>query len=146
MPTRPLPQAQPRLLAIDVGSRRTGVALSDELGLFAHPRPALLMPPSRAVAAVATLAADEAVAEIIVGLPVTMAGGDSQQTRDTRQFITALRAAVSVPVREWDERLSSVQATRTATRKLDRATGERDSAAAALILQAVLDARRNAAP
>jgi len=147
MGNRPTPgtpsKPQRRLLAIDPGSRRTGLALSDELGMLAHPRPALLMGAGPAVEAIARLIEAEDVSEIIVGLPVTMAGGASQQTTEARAFAAAIRARVTVPVREWDERLSSVEAGRRLQGRRERASGERDSAAAAILLQAVLDARRS---
>jgi putative Holliday junction resolvase len=132
-----------RLLGIDPGSRRTGIALSDELGMLAHPQPALTMPAERAIAEVARLARDEDVSEVIVGLPLTLAGGDSAQTREARAFAAALRGVLAVPVREWDERLSSVEAASRLRGQRDRRDGTRDSVAAALILQAVLDSRRS---
>ncbi|MBI2767873.1 MAG: Holliday junction resolvase RuvX [Chloroflexi bacterium] len=123
------------------------MAISDELGLYAHARPAILSGSPRAVAeAVARLVDAESITEVVVGLPLTLAGRDSVQTRTARAFAAMLRERLSVPVAEWDERLSSVQAARGgagAGRK--RATGELDSAAAALVLQAVLDARRSGA-
>jgi putative Holliday junction resolvase len=111
--------------------------------MLAHPRPALLMGAGPAVEAIARLIEAEDVSEIIVGLPVTMAGGASQQTTEARAFAAAIRARVTVPVREWDERLSSVEAGRRLQGRRERASGERDSAAAAILLQAVLDARRS---
>jgi putative Holliday junction resolvase len=110
---------------------------------MAHPHPAIIMPPRLAVGEVARIAGVEAVAEIFVGLPLTLAGGESAQTRDARGFASALRALVDVPVREWDERLSTVEAAGRLTGRRERRDGTRDSAAAALILQAVLDSRRN---
>jgi putative Holliday junction resolvase len=110
---------------------------------MAHPQPAIIMPPRLAVGEVARIAGVEAVAEIFVGLPLTLAGGESAQTRDARGFASALRALVDVPVREWDERLSTVEAAGRLTGRRERRDGTRDSAAAALILQAVLDSRRN---
>jgi putative pre-16S rRNA nuclease len=138
-------QPQPRrLLGIDPGSRRTGVALSDELGLFAHPRPAIVTDNEDSlIEAVDQIARDEAVAEVVVGLPLTMAGTDSDETRRVRELVARLSGRLGVPVTTWDERLSSVQAERT-VRERGKRTGASDSAAAALILQAVIDARRGA--
>lgn len=135
-------QAPRRLLALDHGLKRTGVALGDELGLFAHPRPALVgLSEGELVDAVARLVAAESVAEVIVGLPTTLSGGDSEQTRAVRTFIHALRKALDVPVTETDERLSSVQAGGALGVKDRKRSGTLDSAAAAVVLQSVLDSR-----
>ena len=141
--TQPLPPAAQRVLALDHGSARIGVALSDELGMFAHARPAIRgLVGAAAIAAVAKIVAAESVTEVLVGLPLTLAGGASEQTEAARGFIASLRGALQVPVRECDERYSSVQAGRTVKGAARRKSGELDSAAAALILQSVLDARR----
>ncbi len=141
--TQPQPPARRRVLALDFGSARIGVALSDELGMFAHPRPALRgMPPAAALDAIARMTEAEAVGEVIVGLPLTLAGGDSEQTESARAFIATLRARLPVPVRESDERLSSVAAGRTVKGAARRKSGELDSVAAAIILQSLLDSRR----
>jgi len=136
-------QTAPRLVALDPGGRRTGVAISDELGLFAHPRPALVTTSaSHLVEAVRQLVATEQIDEVIVGLPLSMSGADSAQTAEVRDLIARLRKALSVPVTPWDERLSSVQARRDVRRSSRDRTGALDSAAAALVLQSVLDTRR----
>lgn len=145
MPPHQQPPRPRRLLALDAGERRVGVALSDELGLFAHPRPALALAGEGLLAAIDALVEDEGVAEIVVGLPLTLAGGESEQTRRARALAARLRARLTIPVREWDERLSTVQAARTVRGASARRSGELDSAAAALVLQAVLDARRTGA-
>ena len=114
--------------------------------MFAHPRPAITASSTEAaVAAAAQLASAEAVDEIVVGLPLTMAGGESDQTRSARAFARALRARVPVPVTPWDERLSSQQAARAGAGQGKRRDGSLDSAAAAVVLQAVLDSRRGTA-
>ena len=142
----PLPQAQAlqrrRLLALDPGERRTGVAVSDELGLFAHPRPAIHASDRAAlVEAVAVIVRDEQAGEVVVGLPLSLSGGDSAQTLAVRVLVAALRQRLDIPVSAWDERLSSVQAARSTRGAARRRSGELDSAAASLILQAVLDSR-----
>lgn len=139
---RPPLQRQRRLLALDPGERRIGVALSDELGLFAHPRPAIFPARESPADAVVRLVADEHVDEVVVGLPLSLSCAESAQTREARAFAARLRAVLSVPVTEWDERLSSVEAARSGAGRGRRASGELDSAAAAVVLQAVLDARR----
>ncbi len=140
LPPQPPPR---RLLAVDPGRRRTGVALSDELGLYAHPRPAIVTRSmAEAVEAIARLAEAEGVAEVIVGLPLSLSGADSAQTASVRETVARLRARLTIPVTEWDERLSTVEAARTVTGEARRRSGELDSASAAVVLQAVLDSRR----
>lgn len=135
----PRPRQHRRLLALDPGERRIGVAVSDELGLFAHPRPAVAAGP-RAVDAIAALVASEAIDEVVVGLPLSLSGAESAQTLAARAFARSLRERLPVPVTEWDERLSSKQAERS-VHGAKRRSGELDSAAASLVLQAVLDSR-----
>lgn len=139
-----LPHPQPRrLLALDPGSRRTGVAISDELGMFAHPRPALGGVAERAtIDEVLRLVEDEAISEVVVGLPLSLSGADSAQTVEARTFTARLRERLPVAVTTWDERLSSVEAGRSVKGAARRRSGELDSAAAAVVLQAVLDSRR----
>jgi putative Holliday junction resolvase len=142
--TRPRHQSQPphRLLALDHGGRRIGVAVSDELGLFAHPRPAVVASGAAAIEAVAALVAAEGADEVIVGLPLTLGGGESEQTAAARRFAEALRARIGRPVSEWDERLTTREAARTRKGAEARKSGKLDSAAATVLLQAVLDSRR----
>ena len=136
------PQQPRRLLGIDPGQRRTGVAVSDELGLYAHTRPAIhSRGEGELIEKVARVAADEGVDEVVVGLPLSMSGEDSAQTAEARALVNRLRDRLGIPVTTWDERLTSVQAGRTVREGRTR-TGAADSAAAALILQAVLDSRR----
>lgn len=127
-------------MALDVGSRRTGVAVSDELGLYAHARPALKGGTRALLEALPPLVAGEAIDEVVVGLPLALSGEDSPQTAATRAFVERLRERLDVPVTTWDERLSSVEAARYVPSDRHR-EGALDSAAAALLLQAVLDSR-----
>jgi putative Holliday junction resolvase len=144
----PLPRrVQHRLLALDPGARRTGVALSDELGLFAHTRPALAAAGSaETLDAIARVVREEAVTEVVVGVPLGLHGADTTQSREAREFAATLRARLSVPVSEWDERLSTVEAGRFVKGRDRRRRGDLDSAAAAVILQAVLESRKVRAP
>lgn len=136
-----------RLLAIDPGSRRTGIALSDELGMFAHPRPSLTGGDTPEIAAaIVKLVAAEGVSEVVVGLPLALGGTDTEQTREARALVAELRRRLDCPVTVWDERLSSVEAGHTVKGAAKRKSGELDSAAAAIVLQAVLDSRRERVP
>ena len=117
--------------------------MSDELGLYAHPRAAIITASGSAlIDAIAALADEEAVAEVVVGLPLSLAGRETAQTATVRALVSGLRKRLTVPVTVWDERLSSVEAARTVSGQARRRSGELDSAAAALVLQAVLDSRR----
>ncbi len=127
--------------------------MSDELGMYAHPRPAVkARNEADAVREIARLVGELEVAEVVVGLPLTLSGERGAQADQSRRFAAKLRAAVSVPVRELDERLSSAQAgrlvpgddTRLARARApkDKRDGSLDSAAAAVLLQSVLDSRR----
>lgn len=133
-------------MALDPGSRRTGVAVSDELGLYAHPRPALHGGARAILEAVPALVEREGVGEVIVGLPLTLAGGDSDQTRAARALAERLRERLDVPVRTRDERLTTAEAARHAPAARARRDGSLDSAAAAILLQAELDARARSRP
>lgn len=149
------PEAPPhRILALDPGGRRVGVALSDELGLFAHPREAIISPSAvQTAAAVERIVREEGIAEVVVGLPISLSGERSSQTLEAEALMKLLRERLHVPVTAWDERLSSVQASRPlrgATKgeehspdaKRSRKSGASDSRSAAIVLQAVLDSRR----
>ena len=151
MPAEPLAPRQPqqqhqRLLALDLGERRSGVAVSDELGMFAHARPAIHATGARQlVAEVAALVAREGADAVVVGVPLALSGNDTDQTRRVRALIAELRESLAVPLILWDERLSTTEAARYAPGRTRRQSGDLDSAAAALVLQAVLDSRRGSA-
>jgi putative Holliday junction resolvase len=144
----------PRFLAVDYGERRIGLALSDPTATIAQPLPTLhrrrgKRPPTSAILA---LAADHEVAGFVVGLPITLEGGESDWTREVRAFGDRLAERSGLPVEYVDERMTSVAAERAVrSLGLPRAERERkervDAAAAVLILQSFLDRRaRGAAP
>jgi putative Holliday junction resolvase len=130
-----------RVMGLDVGDRRIGVALSDELGITATPRH-VLKRDGREWAAIARFAEEEGVEEIVVGVPRSLRGELGPQAEKVLAFITTLRARVSVPVQEWDERLSTAQAERVLL-DADTSRARRreviDKLAAAVILQSFLD-------
>jgi putative holliday junction resolvase len=136
-----------RMLALDVGERRVGVALCDETQTLARP----LLTLKRAsknedFARLAAVCREHAVESIIVGLPRTLRGEEGPQARRVRRYAAELQAALNLPINFWDERFSSVDAQErlaSASRK-PRARGEIDAAAAAIILQEYLDAMNNA--
>lgn len=139
-------QTQPRhlrILALDPGEARIGVAISDELGMFAHPRAAISGKDRRAaIEQLRRLVVAEGIGEVLVGLPLTLEGARGPQAVAVGAFVEALRAAIEVPVRQVDERLTSAEATRLAPGAARKRDGTLDSLAAAVLLQSVLDGRR----
>ena len=135
-----------RVLALDVGDRRIGLALSDPTGMLASPLGVVERGPADLDEVVRT-AIDNGVTEILVGLPITLAGESGVQAGKVRRFVHDLRSKTDLPVRTIDERLSTVQAQRmlrdsSRGRRRNRDRGRIDSSAAAVILQAYLDSRR----
>jgi len=142
---RPPPR---RVLGIDVGSRRVGVAISDPTGLLARPvRTLQVVSPADAVRQVADLADrlrddEDGLAAIVVGLPRRLDGSPSDQTARVEAFVDALRRRTAVPIAVEDERLTSREAeSRLAVDEKDwRIRKQRlDAEAAAIILQDYLD-------
>ena len=133
-----------RLLALDLGQARTGAAVCDAEGILATPLAVLRRHATRTedYAEIAALIAREKAVGVVVGLPLANGGlgEEGSQARWARRYAGRLAGALSVPVAFWDESCSSAEA--------DRLVGEgggrtpRDAAAAAVILQEYLEARR----
>jgi len=133
-----------RILALDLGERRVGVALSDPDGIMAQPL-VQLEPRGRRdlVAAVVRLVEEHGAGRVLVGMPLLADGTRGEQARRADAVVAALGEALKVPVVEWDERFSTQeaeQALREAGVKPRRRRERLDKAAAAVILQAYLDA------
>ena len=134
-----------RILALDHGSKRIGVAISDELKLIAQPLEYILAEPfPNFVARLQELVRQLEVELILVGLPRNMDGTYGPAALKVRDFIAALSEVVAVPIKTWDERLTSVQANRFLiegnVRRRDRKE-KVDKTAAAILLQSYLDSR-----
>ena len=100
-----------KVLALDYGSARTGVAVSDPTGTVARPVGVVERAASEAgLARLAELVRAEAAERIVVGLPLTLRGEHGEQAVETARFVAALRAAVDVPVEEFDERFTTTLA------------------------------------
>lgn len=132
-----------RVLGLDVGERRIGVALSDPLGLTAQRLTLIVRHElARDVEAVAAVANEHEVDAVVVGLPLTLQGQRGEQAHRVLGFVEALRGKLNCPVRLWDERLTTVQGERAL---LETGASRRqrkrliDQVAAQLILQAYLD-------
>jgi putative Holliday junction resolvase len=97
-----------RVLALDYGAARCGVAVSDPTGTLATPLEPVLRPGSKkGLQRLAALVGELGAERVVVGLPVSLSGADSAQTRETRQFADRLQAAVAVPVELYDERFTT---------------------------------------
>jgi putative Holliday junction resolvase len=133
-------------MGLDVGDKRIGVALSDESALIASPRETLERRGNRKdIAHLLELARREEVSGILVGMPLMLDGSTGPQADKVSRFVEALRAATSIPITTWDERLSTVGAERAmieADVSRAKRRGAVDRVAAALILQSYLDAKR----
>ena len=134
-----------RILGVDYGLRRIGLAVSDELGLTAQGLPtARVQGATGAVAAVASAASEWQVGEIVVGLPLNMDGSKGEMAEAAETFALKVREATGLQVSCWDERLTTVMAHRAMRQmgmKARRRKGEADRIAATLLLDVYLRAR-----
>lgn len=126
-----------RVLALDFGSARTGVAVSDESGTLASPVGVVEAASSDAgLARVAELVAAHDAGLVVVGLPLTLRGEHGTQAGETEAFVAALRERLTVPVELWDERFTTALARQAGTRSPE------DAVAAAYLLQSWLERPR----
>jgi putative Holliday junction resolvase len=139
------------LLGLDVGERRIGVAVSDPGGSLALPLRSLDGRHTEAAfEQIVGLAGGYGAEAVVVGLPLSLSGGDSAQTEAVRGFAAGLEARLGMPVHLWDERLSTQEAMRRVAGATPRGRGRRsksteadtDAIAASIILQAYLDHQR----
>jgi putative holliday junction resolvase len=132
-----------RILALDPGTRRIGIALSDELKIIAQPLEFIAAEPfADVVARLRELVCDKQVELILVGLPRNMDGSYGPAALRVRDFVAALKEALTVPLRTWDERLTSAQANRVLIQgnvRRDKRKEKVDKMAAAILLQSYLD-------
>jgi putative holliday junction resolvase len=132
-----------RVLALDYGSARCGCALSDPTGTIVTPIEVVPKPDTRrGLAKIEQLVREREVERVVIGLPLSLRGGDSAQTRETRTFADALarRLGEGVPVELHDERFTTRMAQRESLAPAPAATAE-DSRAAAHMLESWLTAR-----
>lgn len=132
------PRRHGRVLALDHGAARCGVAVSDPSGTLATPLPVVERPDTRrGLARVRAVIAEQQAVRVVVGLPLSLGGGDSDQTRAARAFAERLRATAAVPVELYDERFTTVIAARAG------GTADEDSRAAAVLLEGWLRTGRS---
>ena len=132
-----------RILAIDHGSKRMGIAVSDELKMIAQPLEFVPAHPLDGfLARLNELIRDKEVELILVGMPRNMDGSYGPATLKVQEFVAALKGALSVPIKTWDERLTSAQANRLLIQgnvRRDKRKEKVDAMAAAILLQSYLD-------
>ena len=132
-----------QILGVDLGEARTGVALSDELRMLAHPLETIESNSAETIVRrVQKIVAERQVDCVVVGLPKQMNGTLGLAAENAQRFVEKLRPLVSCDVVTWDERLSTVaaeRALRDAGKKTRETRGIRDQVAAQIILQSYLD-------
>jgi putative Holliday junction resolvase len=132
-----------RILALDLGKRRIGLAVSDELGITAQGMETLHRTNIREdLAALAKLAIDRNVSLILMGHPLHMSGDESRQAQYTRDFAKRLEAVTGLPTKFWDERLTSVEAERVLRQSgisIEKRARAVDRLAAVILLESYLD-------
>ena len=136
-------EERPRILALDLGKRRIGLAISDPLGITAQGLPNLERTNKRAdLAALATLARKHGVGKILMGNPIHMGGTEGRQSAWVRDFAEALEGSTGLPVQFWDERLTTVEANRvlrTSGISIAKRAAAVDRLSAVILLQSYLD-------
>ena len=136
-----------RILALDVGSRTIGMAVTDPLGFTAQGLTTIRRKNKRTdLAALEEVIRSYGVVELVVGLPLRMSGAEGRQSERMREFVAVLRERFDLPIHLWDERLTSVEANRL-LRETDMSIKKRaavvDQLAAVLILQNWMEARHH---
>jgi putative Holliday junction resolvase len=132
-----------RVLALDHGTKRVGLAISDEMGMIAQPLTFLPAEPiAELLEGLKKVVSERKVEQILVGIPRNMDGSYGPAAEKVRRFIEQLKGALTIPIRTWDERLTSAQANRDmiqgGLRREERKL-KADQTAAAILLQSYLD-------
>jgi len=133
-----------RALGIDIGEARVGVALSDELGMMAHPLETIQVKAGGVRQRILTLAREKKAEAIIVGMPRNMNGTFGPAAEKARAFIADLTLDSPCPIIPWDERLTTVSAQRSLQEAGRKARDQRsviDQVAAQILLQSWLDSQ-----
>jgi len=137
-------RAPSRILALDLGKRRIGLAISDPLGITAQGLPNLVRTNKRGdLAALAQLIRDHEVGLVLMGNPIQMRGAEGRQSAWVREFAEAVEKRTGLPVKLWDERLTSVEAgrvLRSSGISIEKRAAAVDRLSAVILLQSYLDA------
>lgn len=132
-----------RLLGLDVGGKRIGVAISDEGQILSSPW-GMVEQGARSIGEIGSIVRETGAIAIVAGLPTGMSGREGAQAAETRRFADSVGLELGLPLSYWDERLTSTQAERmlvdAGMRRKDR-RGQIDALAASLMLQSYLDSR-----
>src|SRR5271157_160253 len=132
-----------RILALDLGKKRIGLAISDPLGITAQGLPNLNRTNKRSdLAALELLAREREVGLFLMGNPINMRGSEGRQSGWVREFAAALEARTGLPVKLWDERLTSVEAgrvLRSSGISIQKRAAAVDRLSAVILLQSYLD-------
>ena len=135
--------AHSRILALDLGKRRIGLAISDPLGVTAQGLPNLDRTNKRAdLDALERLARDREAGSFLMGNPINMSGNEGRQSAWVREFAGALERRTGLPVTLWDERLTSVEAgrvLRSSGISIQKRAAAVDRLSAVILLQSYLD-------
>jgi putative Holliday junction resolvase len=138
-----MPYSSRRILALDLGKKRIGVAVSDELGLTAQGLPNIERTRKRDdLDAVRELAGTWGAGLILIGNPLHMSGSEGRQSLWVQEFAEALRKRSGIPVELWDERLTTVEASRVLRESgigLEKRAAAVDRLSAVILLQSYLD-------
>jgi putative Holliday junction resolvase len=138
-----------RILALDVGKKRIGLAISDALGISAQGLPTFQRTRIRDdIRLLTELAREREVALFLIGRPLHMSGAESRQSAYTAEFAERLAEAAGIPVAYWDERLTSVEAARIlreGNASIEQRKAAIDKLAAILLLESYLDSGRYSA-
>jgi putative Holliday junction resolvase len=133
-----------RILGIDYGNRRVGIAISDELQLTAQPHKLLIREnDENLISDIKEIIHSHNIEKIVIGLPVLLDGSHSSQTKKTRKFISRIRQSSDLPIEKWEERLSTIEAGKILTgTSINKKKENIDIISAQLILQSYLDKNR----
>jgi putative Holliday junction resolvase len=138
-----LTPVQSRILALDLGKKRIGLAISDPLGITAQGLPNLVRVRKRAdFAALEQIIREREVGLILMGNPINMRGDEGRQSGWVREFAQALEKRTGLPVKLWDERLTSVEANRVLRSSgisIEKRAAAVDRLSAVILLQSYLD-------
>lgn len=144
-----------RVMALDLGEKRTGVALSDEGRILATPFEVVVRPSfAQLLARLQQIVVEQHVTQLLIGYPLNMDGSIGPQAERVRQQAKQIEIGLQLPVTLWDEKLSSVEAEqiwqanhpKRRTRQGRQLRPALDAIAAAILLQAYLDAQNNTNP
>ncbi len=132
-----------RILALDLGKKRIGLALSDPLRITAQGLPNLVRTNKRAdLEALGEIVREQGVGLVLMGNPINMRGSEGRQSVWVREFADAIRERLGVPVQLWDERLTSVEAGRVLRQSgisIEKRAAAVDRLSAVILLQSYLD-------